>query len=140
MAVWESGDVSNLGALFHADAVYVDKPNARELNGLAEIAAYVEHVHSWAGDVEIEVTGIRGGDSFAVAEWVMSGVQDRPINGMVPVATNRQFRIHGLTMVEVSEGKAVRAVDYIQVVPLMLQLGGRIELPGGVVLGGRPNG
>ena len=136
MAVWESGDTDRLDGLFHPDATYVDKPNAREFHGVGEIRGYVGHVHSWAAQVALEVTSVRSGSGFAVAEWVMTGVQDRPISGMIPVATNRSFSIHGTTMVDVEDGRASRAVEYIQVMPLMLQLGARIELPGGVVIGG----
>lgn len=136
LGVWESGDAESLDDLFLPDAVYVDMPNDRVLTGVPAIRGFVEHVHSWASELAIEIRSVRAADGFAVAEWAMSGVQDRPIPGMVPVATGREFTITGATIVEVEGERISRAVDYIQVVPLMLQLGGRIELPGGTVLEG----
>ena len=137
LGAWESGDAESLDDLFLPDAVYVDMPNDRVLTGVPAIKGFVDHVHSWASEVAIEIRSVRAADGFAVAEWTMSGVQDRPIPGMVPVAaTGRAFEITGTTIVEVEGRRIRRAVDYIQVVPLMLQLGGRIELPGGTVLEG----
>jgi hypothetical protein len=66
----------------------------------------------------------------------MRGVQDRPIAGRVPVATGRSFAIRGATLIEMKDGRIRRAADYIDVLGFVLQLGARVELPGGVVLGG----
>jgi len=134
MRVWESGDVSGLDTLFSPTATYADMPNDRVLSGLSEIEGYVSHVHGWAKDISLDVKLVKGASDFAYAEWSMCGVQDRPIPGTVPVATNNPFCIDGLTTVALEGGRIRQAVDYIQIVPLMLQLGGRIELPGGVVL------
>jgi len=136
LGAWESGVTEPLDDLFLPDAVYVDMPNDRVLTGVPAIKGFVDHVHSWASEVAIEIRGVRAADGFAVAEWAMSGVQDRPIPGMVPAATGREFEITGTTIVEMEGPRIRRVVDYIQVVPLMLQLGGRIELPGGTVLEG----
>ena len=136
LGVWESGDIGSLDDLFLPDAVYVDRPNDRVLTGLAGIKRYISHVHSWASEIVIEIRSVRAAEGFGVAEWNMSGVQDRPIPGRVPVATGQAFTITGTTIVEVEGQRISRAVDYIQVVPLILQLGGRIELPGGAVLEG----
>lgn len=130
MEVWESGDVEVLDSIFHSDAVYVDMPNGREFGGIDEIKGYVQHVHSWASQVVVEVSTIRSGVDLAVAEWTMSGVQDRPIPGVVRMATDATFSIKGATVVDFVDGRMAKAVDYIQVIPLILQLGGRIELPG----------
>ena len=139
LGVWESGEVESLGRLFEDDAVYVDMPNDRRLSGLEAIKGYVSHVHSWASEIRVEIRSVREGPSFAVAEWTMEGTQDRPIRGLIPIATGQSFSISGTTLIDVRNGLISRAVDYIQVTPLMLQLGGRIELPGGVVLGGEPD-
>ncbi|MBM4093897.1 MAG: hypothetical protein FJ276_31500 [Planctomycetes bacterium] len=64
----------------------------------------------------------------------MRGVQDRPIPGRVPVATNRPFELKGVTVVELRDGRIARAADYIDVLGFVVQLGSRIELPGGVVI------
>ena len=136
MAVWESGDTKPLDTLLADSAVYDDYPNHTAYHGPAEIAAYVTHVHGWARDIRFRITGLQGTDSTAAVEWVMNAVQDRPIGHRVPVATNRPVELHGVTLVKTRNGRIVRAADYIDVLSFVLQLGGRVELPGGTVLGG----
>jgi steroid delta-isomerase-like uncharacterized protein len=134
MALWESGQTQELTGLFWPDAVYDDFPNQAQYHGLEEIAGYVEHVHTWATGVTMGVTAVHASDSGAVAEWVFSAIQHRPIPGQVPVATEREVVLNGVTIIEMDRGRIRRAADYIDVLPLVLQLGGRAELPGGVVL------
>jgi ketosteroid isomerase-like protein len=52
----------------------------------------------------------------------------------LPVATGREVVLNGVTIIELRDGRIIRAADYIDTAPLLLQLGGRIELPGGVVI------
>ena len=134
MSLWESGDVEELTGLFWPDAVYDDFPNQIQYRGLEEIAGYVEHVHSWATGVTVGVTGLHASETGAVAEWVLSAIQDRPIPGQVSVATGREVVLNGVTIIEMEGGRIRRAADYIDVLPLVLQLGGRVELPGGGVM------
>lgn len=134
MSIWESGDTGPLTAMFSHDAVYDDYPAATVYRGLDEITAYVEHVHGWASDVSIEVTGIHGDARSAAAEWRMRAVQSAPIPGRVPVTTGARIDIRGVTVVETEGGLIRRAADHIDIAPLVLQLGGSISLPGGIEL------
>jgi ketosteroid isomerase-like protein len=124
MGLWESGQVEELIGLFWPDAVYDDFPNQMQYRGLEEIAGYVQHVHGWATGVTMGVTDLH----------VSSAVQERPIPGQVPVATGREVVLNGVTIIEMDGGRIRRAADYIDVLPLILQLGGRAELPGGSVI------
>jgi len=135
MSVWESGDTSVLDGIMSEDVVYEDKPNRRSLQGLEEAKTYVSHVHTWASGVEIEITQVRSSGNSAVAEWTMSATQSKPIPGRVTVATNRPIEIFGLTAIDVERGKIVRAVDYLDALGFVLQLGATVELPGGTRLG-----
>lgn len=131
MRAWRTGDVSDLAEYTTEDVVYDDAPNGRLLEGREAFAGYVNHVHAWAGDVGMEVTRIHAGDGWAAAEWIMTGVQDAPIAGRVPVATNRAFRLRGVTLVELRDGRIARAADYLDALGFVLQLGSTVELPGG---------
>lgn len=134
MRMWASGDTRGLDAITTADVVYDDVPNGTRFEGRAGIRRYIEHVHAWAGQVSIDVTAVHHGHDAALAEWVMRGVQDRPIPGRVPVATQRGFALRGATLVQLRDGRIRRAADYIDVLGFVLQLGSRVELPGGVVI------
>lgn len=134
MAAWEAGDVQAATDLFWPGAVYDDFPNSTQHRGIAEIGAYVGHVHSWASDVVINVTAVHASEGGAVAEWVFSAVQSQPIAGRVEVATGKEFVLNGVTILEIDGGLVRRAADYIDTLPLVLQLGARVEMPGGTVI------
>ena len=134
MTVWESGDASEVAELFRPDAVYDDFSNQLQYRGIEEIAQYVGHVSRWATDLRIDVGAVHAGPAGATVEWLMSGIQDRPIPGVLGIATNREFFVNGVTVLELEDGLITRAADYIDVTPLLLQLGASISLPDGEVM------
>ncbi len=140
MAAWESGDADLVADLFRPDAVYDDFPNQHTYQGTQEIVGYVMALHEWADDVYFNVGQVHVTQNGAVAEWVFSAVQARPIGTDVPVATGLEVVTNGVTVVELDGDRIVRAADYMDTRPVMLQLGGRLEMPGGSVIelpGGR---
>ncbi len=137
LEAFDTGDTSGFPSLFAGNAVYDDMPNARRLSGVDEIAGYVEHVHGWGDSISMRIESVRSGPGFAAAEWVFRALQTGPMGEMVRVPTCRWIEIPGITAVTTRDGKIERAVDYIQVMPLIIQVGGRIELPGGTVLEGQ---
>jgi len=134
MSAFETADVALIEDLFLAQATYDDYPNQHTYHGLDEIVGYVTAVHEWADDVYMNVGRIHVTTDGAVAEWVFSGVQNRPLGQQVPVATGREVVLNGVTVIEIQNGRILRAADYTDTGALMLQLGGRIELPGGSVV------
>ena len=134
MSLWETGEVEELATLFYSDAVYDDFPNQTQYRGLEEIAGYIAHVHDWADAVSMSVTAVHTSETGAVAEWVFSAVQDKPIGTRVPVATGRDVLLNGVTILEIDGGRIRRAADYIDVLPLVLQLGAEVHMPGGSVM------
>lgn len=133
MAAWESADHALIEELFWPDATYDDFPNQHTHQGLREIIGYVDAMHAWADDVFMNVGEIHVTSEGAVVEWVFSAVQARPM-GPVSVGTGAEVVTNGVTVIELDGGRIVRAADYADTAPLMLQVGGRIELPGGEVL------
>jgi steroid delta-isomerase-like uncharacterized protein len=134
MAAWESGDAELVADLFRPDAVYDDFPNQQTYQGTQEIVGYVMALHDWADDVYFNVGQVHVTRNGAVAEWVFSAVQARPIGTDVPVATGREVVTNGVTIIEMDGERIVRAADYMDTQPIMLQLGGRLEMPGGRVI------
>jgi len=134
MTVWESGDTNVLDDLFSPQAVYDDFPNQTQYQGLEEIAGYVTHVHDWADAVSMGVSAVHASDGGAVVEWVFAAIQAGPIGTRVPVATGREVVLNGVTILEIDDGRIVRAADYMDVLPFVLQLGAEVHMPGGSVL------
>lgn len=134
MAAWERGDEALLQELFWPQATYDDFPNQHTHEGIQEIVGYVNAMHAWADDVYMSVGAVYVTESGAVAEWVFSGVQNRPLGNQVTVSTGREVVTNGVTIIQLEGGRIIRAADYADTAPMLLQLGGRIELPGGTVL------
>jgi ketosteroid isomerase-like protein len=134
MAIWESGDTEELATFVAPDAVYVENVNGERFEGPEGFARYVGHVHGWARDVRMVLERVTAGGRHALFEWKMKAVQDRPVGDRVLVATNREVEIRGATLVEVRDGRIVRAADDLDALGFVLSLGGRVELPGGKVL------
>jgi ketosteroid isomerase-like protein len=134
MSAFETADAALVQDLFWPQATYDDFPNQHTYRGIDEIVGYVAAVHDWADDVYMNVGDIHVSADGAVAEWVFSGVQNRPLGNQVPVGTGREVVLNGVTIIEIQDGRILRAADYTDTGALMLQLGGRMELPGGSVI------
>ncbi len=131
MTVWESGDADALATLFRPDAVYEDFSNQVQYRGIGELAEYVGHVARWATDLRMDVGAVHASPSGATVEWLLSGVQNRPIPRLLGVATNREFFLNGVTVIELDGDLITRAADYLDASSLLIQLGATIALPDG---------
>jgi len=134
MTDFQSGDVSNLSGLFYPTAVYDDYSNQNEYKGLQEISGYVKRLQSWADDITLSVNAVHASETGVTVEWTLSAVQARPIPGTIGVATENQVQVNGVTVLEVSRHLITRAADYMDDLGLVLQLGGQVHMPGGMVL------
>lgn len=130
----QRADTAAIVDLFWPDAVYDDFASQLQHRGIEEIVGYVTSVHGWADDVYVNAGDVHASPSGAVAEWLFAGVQARPVAGWLPEVTNREVVLNGVTVIEVEGGRIRRAADYTDTGALALQLGGRIELPGGQVV------
>jgi hypothetical protein len=133
-AAFEAADTTLILDLFWPQATYDDFADQHTYQGIDEIVGYVTGVHSWGDDVYRNVGRVHATDRGAVAEWVFSAVQARPLGELAPTATGREVVLNGVTIVELDGDRIIRAADYVDTQPLLLQLGARIELPGGRVL------
>jgi len=132
----QTADTAMIEGIFLPDATYDDYPNQIEYRGIEEIVAYLTSVHDWADDVYVNLGSVRSGAAVAVGQWLFAGVQSRPIPDVITTATGREVVLSGVTLLEIEGGRIARAADYWDRATLMLQLGGRIELPDGSVVSG----
>ena len=103
--------------------------------GINGINKYINHIHNWASDIKMEIREINVSENMGYVEWTMTAKQTRPIEGRVPIATNKNINLNGVTLMEYKDGKIIKAVDYMDVLGFVIQLGGKVELPGGVIIG-----
>lgn len=130
MAVWESGNTDFFVELFDPLVTYDEVSSGLQHQGMAEVIAYLESLHGWATNVSIGVSAIHASETSAALEWFMTGTQDRPIPGGIPVATDQSFGVAGITTIVVEDHKIVRVREYMDVSALAAQLGGTLQFPG----------
>lgn len=134
MAAVESADTTLVLDLFWPQATYDDFAAQHTYQGIQEIVGYVTSVHDWGDDVYKNPGRIQVTERGAVAEWVLSAVQNRPFGTLVPRPTGREVFVTGVTIVEMDGDRIIRAADYMDSHPLLLQLGARTVFPDGAVL------
>ena len=132
--IWENGNIEDLDKIMSANPVYEAAQQNHSYKGLEEVKSYVGHVVLFAKDLKIEIISVISTKSSATIEWVMTGIQDRPISDIITVPTNKEFMVKGVTLIEVEDGLITKATDYMDVLGFVIQLGAKVELPGGVVL------
>jgi hypothetical protein len=130
----QTADTALLEEIFLPDATYDDFPGQIQYLGIQDVVGYLTSVHDWGDDVYISLGNVETGSSSAVGEWFLAAVQERPIPDIIGAGTGREVSWNGLTVIEIEGGRIARAADYWDRTALILQLGGRIELPDGTVL------
>ena len=134
ISIWQNGNIEDLGAIVSEYALYEAAQQNHTYKGLEQFGSYVGHVSLFAKNLKIDVISVNSSKSNATIEWIMTGIQDRPIPGRVTIPTNKEFMVKGVTLIEVEDGLITKATDYMDVLGFVIQLGARVELPGGVVL------
>ena len=128
-----TADTAVILELFWPEATYDDFAGQQTYQGIQEIVAYLTAVYEWGDDVYMNLSRVHTSSTGAIGEWIFSAIQSRPIGDRFPVASGNEVVLNGVTIIEMEGGRIIRAADYVDGVPLILQLGGRIELPGGGV-------
>jgi hypothetical protein len=130
----QTADTAMIEEIFHPDATYDDYPNQIEYRGLEAIVGYVMAVHEWGDDVYLNLGSVQTSGTGAVGEWFFAAMQSRPVPDVITTRTDREVVLSGVTIIEIEGGRIARAADYTDLSDLLLQLGGRIELPDGTVI------
>lgn len=128
-----TADTAVILDLFWPEATYDDFASQLTYQGIQEIVAYLTNAHEWGDDVYMNLGRIHITPTGAVGEWIFSAIQNRPLGDRFPVASGNEVVLNGVTIIEMRGDRIIRAADYVDGVPMILQLGGRIELPGGGV-------
>lgn len=135
MVLWETGDTLRTHEIFSENCEYTDVANNTTLSGIVGVNGYISHVHNWASNTQMTVRKVHVSENMGYVEWTFTAVQSNPIKNRVPVATNKDITLNGVTIAEFNGGKIQKAADYMDVLGFVIQLGSKVELPGGVVIG-----
>jgi hypothetical protein len=134
MVLWETGDTLKTDNIFTDTCTYSDVANNQTFVGIQGVNKYVHHVHDWASEIKMIVRNIEIKDSIGYVEWTFKARQTNPIKGIVLIATNKKVTLNGVTLIEFCNSKIKNASDYMDVLGFILQLGSKVELPGGVII------
>ncbi len=135
--LWETGDTLKTKNIFLKEGTYTDMANNQVFSGVQEINKYISHIHSWASDIKMTTRNIKVSDEIGFIEWTLNAKHTRPIQGRIPVATDKNITLNGVSLIEVNNDKIIKASDYMDVLGFVIQLGSKVELPGGMVIEGQ---
>ena len=119
---WNRHDIDALLKFLTDDATYADVALNMSSTGKDAIRAFFEHVQrEFSSDYQFEPGHlVLGPDGYAL-EWVMTGTHDR--DGANLRATGKSFRIRGVSVGELRDGRIARNTDYWSLVELFVQIG-----------------
>ena len=135
MNLWETGDTLKTTNIFINESTYNDIANNQVFSGIQEINKYISHIHTWASEIKMTTRNIKVSNENGYIEWTLNAKQTKPIIGRIPVATNNDIVLKGVTIIEMKNEKIEKASDYMDVLGFVIQLGSKVELPGGMVIG-----
>ena len=69
-------------------------------------------------------------------EWTFTAKQTGPIRRKVPIATNKEIQINSVIIIVTKGNLIIKTTDYLDALGFVIQLGSKVELPGGVIIGG----
>ena len=75
------------------------------INNTEKINKYISHIHSWGSDEKMEIRNIRVSSKSGYIEWTLSAKQTKPIQGRIPVATNMEITLNGVSLIEVKNNE-----------------------------------
>jgi steroid delta-isomerase-like uncharacterized protein len=122
---WNSHDPAKVLACMTEDIVRDDKGRGERLEGADNIRqSIVDAAENFSSDYRIEPGElILATDEMFSAEWTMSGTNDREnkIRGLP--RTGRQFRLQGLTIGRLRDGKVAEERLYYNMADYLTQIG-----------------
>ncbi len=122
LAAWNAHDSAAVARYMADDAIYEDVALGRVLHGPSEIAAFAEEATRVSSDFRFEEVSLFTAGSDYANEWIMTGTNDREVQGMP--ATGRSFRVRGASVGKLdTSGRVAENRDYYNLAEMFTQLG-----------------
>ena len=121
---WNAHDSAAVTAFMADDVVYQDNALGERLEGVAAVCAFVEAMQTeFSSDYRFEPGDVVGDDEGYALEWTMIGTNDRadPDRGLP--ATGRSYRVPGVSVGRVRDGRIVENRDYWNLADYLQQVG-----------------
>jgi steroid delta-isomerase-like uncharacterized protein len=120
LAGW-SHDLPKLMATLADDVVYEDKTVNANLHGKKAVQDFAQGWFNAAPDIAFTSTSMINAGNRGAIEWIGTGTQKGDLPGMP--ASNKVFKVPGVSVIECADGKITHDVDYWDNATFMRQLG-----------------
>ena len=120
-AAWSSADPQRVAALCTDDCLYEDIPLRATNRRPDEVAAFAAVAMEAFPDFRLELLARVRGETWAAAEWRVTGTHAGDLPDMP--RTDKPFAFRGMSIFELEGGKIRRCSDFWDMADLRRQLG-----------------
>jgi steroid delta-isomerase-like uncharacterized protein len=120
-AAWSSADPQRVAALCTDDCLYEDIPLRATNRRPDEVAAFAAVAMEAFPDFRLELLARVPGETWAAAEWRVTGTHAGDLPDMP--RTDKPFAFRGMSIFELEGGKIRRCSDFWDMADLRRQLG-----------------
>ena len=114
---WNSTDPEKLVAAFTPDGVYEDVAFGITKKGSAELRELHKFFQNAVGGLYVKLVDTHVADGHGTIEWVFGGTD------VDVFKTGKPFSVRGVSVIEVSDGRISRNLDYYYAAAIMRQVG-----------------
>jgi steroid delta-isomerase-like uncharacterized protein len=125
IAGWNGPDpAATVAALYTSDGIYEDVSSGTQSKS-GDVRGFLTPFAQGTADLTVELT-----DAFATSDWAAAEYRFSETNqGAFPGAVGKRFRVRGVTVYQLADGKIRRSSDYTDTLAILIQLGA-IPAPG----------
>jgi steroid delta-isomerase-like uncharacterized protein len=121
LAAWNTRNGERVAEWMADDATYEDVALGQVHEGRESIIAFVDGMTGFSSDYRFEPVSDFSTDTNYAAEWELYGTHDG--DGAGPPATGRLYRIRGVSVGTLRQGKIARNRDYWNMAEFLKQVG-----------------
>lgn len=121
---WNAHDAAAVTSFMADDVVYQDFALGERVEGVAAVRAFVEGMEtSFSSDYRFEPGSFVGDGEGYAREWTMVGTNDRAGSDPGLPVTGRTFRVPGVSVGRLRNGRIVENRDYWNLADYLQQVG-----------------
>ena len=117
IAAWNSHDVAKWATYFTSDIYYEDVTFGEINRGSEEGKKFASEFFEAVPDLKLELEGSSVEGDHGSVQWILSGT-DKGI-----YKTGKKFKVRGVSIITLKNGKISRSVDYYDAATIMKQVG-----------------
>jgi steroid delta-isomerase-like uncharacterized protein len=121
LAAWNTRDGQRVAEWMADDATYEDVALGQTRTGRQAITAFVDGMTGFSTDYRFESVSEFSTDTNYVAEWELYGTHDGDGAGLP--ATGKPYRIRGVSVGTLRQGKIISNRDYWNMADFLVQIG-----------------